>query len=638
MGGISGKFFRATPGQIVGLGNRRFRITHLLSVDSVLAEDLETRKSERLRVENLIDLGGEVPSPNLLRSNREIALFSDEEWAEGQRRFEAIKPLLDNPVRSRAATEVIAKQVGTHVATLYKWLKLFQEAQHVSVLIPLKRGLKQGTSRLTQEQDAIIDAAIEDVYLNKLRRRAQSVVTEVQRRCFLAKITSPNPISIRLRVKRLKPSHTLKARGQKDVFQNRYQLIRGEFPGADSPLAVVQIDHTPADIIVVDPVNRLPIGRPYLSAAIDVFSRMIVGIYLSFEAPSAASVALCLAHAICPKREYLAELGVTGDWPVWGVMRKVYVDNGKDFRSAALSRGCEEHGIDLEFRPAKTPHYGGHIERLLGTINGQSHQLPGTTYSNPSQRKGYDSEAQATLTLKEYEQVLVEFIVNVYHQNKHDELGMPPKRKWEQGILGEGDTPGTGLMPVPTDPLRLQLDFMPFEMRSVQRYGIQLNCITYFDAALAPYVNSTDPEDPKKKRLFLVRRDPRDISKVYFLDPADGRYVPLSYANIGHPSMSLHELREVQAKIRSDGRVVDEHLIFEALTRMRTRIEDAQQKSKSARRKATRIPVAQQPVIKSAPASMPTPDLPKTVTRRLVDVSDPFAIDIQPFNDILGNR
>lgn len=649
MPGISRKFFDAKPGKIVSSGSKRYRISHLITVNSVLAVDLETNETERLHVESLTDIGEEIDQSTLARVNRDIALFSDEEWAEGQRRLEAIKPLLEDPIRSRSAVEAIAAKAGTHRNTIYRWLRLFQESQHVSSLIPLRKGGKLGYSKLSAEQESIISSAIEDVYLNKHRRRPQSVVDEVLRRCFVAKVVAPNPISIRLRIKRLNPRDVLRARGQKDVARQRYELLRGSFPGAERPLDVVQIDHTPADVMIVDPVHRLPIGRPFITAAIDVCSRMFVGIYISFDPPSATSVALCLANAICPKREYLAGLGVPGDWPVWGAMRKIHVDNAREFRSAALSRGCSDNGIDLEYRPAKTPHMGGHIERLLGTSNGQSHNIPGTTFSSAQKRKGYDSERESVMTLKEFEQHLVDFIVNIYHRDKHDDLGMPPRKKWELGIMGDGQQAGIGLMPVPTDPLRVLLDFLPYEMRSVQRYGIRIDNIYYFDQALAPYVSAADIDDPKRKRQFLVRRDPRDISKVYFLDPADGQYVPLPYANIGYPAMSQYELRCIQAKLREEGRPLDEHLIFEARTRQVERIESAVLTSKAARRKAARMireeakpkvpvkrPVPPEP--ESAPSSADSAIGVTARAPRRVDPSDPFEADIQPFDEILAYR
>ena len=51
------------------------------------------------------------------------------------------------------------------------------------------------------------------------------------------------------------------------------------------PLEIVQIDHTKADIFVVDEKSRKPIGRPWLTLAMDVFSRMVTGFYLMTCSP-----------------------------------------------------------------------------------------------------------------------------------------------------------------------------------------------------------------------------------------------------------------------------------------------------------------------------------------------------------------
>ncbi len=52
--------------------------------------------------------------------------------------------------------------------------------------------------------------------------------------------------------------------------------------------------------------NRQPIGRPYLTLAIDVFSRVVVGYYLSLDAPSVMSIAMCVSQAVLPKEKWLA--------------------------------------------------------------------------------------------------------------------------------------------------------------------------------------------------------------------------------------------------------------------------------------------------------------------------------------------
>jgi putative transposase len=627
-------FFAAEPGQLVRSANRTYRITHLVSIDSVFAVDVQTNESTRLRIDTLEPVDAQAASDNQAPGkDRDLLLYSEKDWQEAQRRFQAIKLLLDNPLRTRADADVVAKQYEVHTATLYKWLKLYQEAGHVSALVPVKRGRRTGTKMLEGEQEKLIATVIDDEFLTRQRMRPQDVIDEVMRRARLAKIEAPHPNTIRQRIKMLPAAETLRRRGHREAARNKYDPIRGEFPGAEFPLAVVQIDHTPADIILVDDVHRQPIGRPWLTFAIDVYSRMIVGMHVTFEKPSSTSVAMCISHAICPKREYLAELGVSGEWPVWGTMSVIHCDNAKEFRGVVLERACTEYGIDLQWRPVLRPHYGGHIERYMGTMANQIRKWPGATFSNPTQRKGYDSEGESALTLREFEYLVAEFIVNVYHQRNHSELGMPPRKKWELGILGDATRPGVGIPPVPGDPVRLQLDFMPFYERSVQQYGIQIECINYYDPVLDPYINATDPDNPKLRRSFLVRRNPRDISKVYFFDPVAKSYYPIAYRDMGHPPMSAWELKEVQRKLKEQGRSnIDEHAIFDALGRMRNVVEQSVQKSKAARRQATRTP----------PKVMVKDKLPGAATQAGQSAStieeDPFAQPIQPFDDVAISR
>ena len=59
----------------------------------------------------------------------------------------------------------------------------------------------------------------------------------------------------------------------------------------------------------------------------------------------------------------LRQTGRVGDF-----MNTIHVDNAKEFRGNMLKMACKNYNINLEFRPIATPHWGGHIERLLGTF------------------------------------------------------------------------------------------------------------------------------------------------------------------------------------------------------------------------------------------------------------------------------
>ena len=121
-------------------------------------------------------------------------------------------------------------------------------------------------------------------------------------------------------------------------------------------------------------------------------------------------VALCVAHAVSPKVQWLAERQVEAEWPVHGLFARLHLDNAKEFRSEALRRGCEQYGIAIDYRPVRTPHYGGHIERLIGTVMGKVHLLPGTTFSDVRAKGDLDPQKTASMTIEELERWLAHAI------------------------------------------------------------------------------------------------------------------------------------------------------------------------------------------------------------------------------------
>lgn len=571
---------------------------------------METGETRRLRVDQIET----TASKDGVAGVGALEKLPDEDWATAQKRFQAIEPLVNRRDRRRGEVEHAAAAAGVTPATIYNWIRHFEGSGHLSSLLPRKGGRRVGAKQLSAEMEEIVRQHIEDEFLSKQKKTASDVVKAVRDYCDTQKLTPPGENTIRRRIMDVDQAYKLRRRGMRDEAR-KLEPLKGTFPKTSHPLEVVQIDHTPADLMVVTDDRLHPLGRPWITLAIDVHTRMVVGYWLDIERPNAGSVGLCICMAVLPKRDILAALELPGEWPVWGMPGKIHADNAREFDSKTVERACAQHRIGLEFRAPATPHWGGHIERLCGTVNKKTHGLPGTTFSNPVERGKYKSEKEAVLTLDEFERWLINHLVNVYNAGMHDGIGMPPIAKWREAILGTPSTPARGLPSLLPNPERLRIDFLPYVELTVQRYGIQWDHMRYHAPALNRWIDAKEP-DTKRSRRFTVRRDPRKNSPVWFEDLELKQYFPVPFADPTTPVMSVWEQRAITRHLKASGeRHIDQAKIVEAHKLGQQIIDEARVKTKSARkaehrRKRTERAVAQGPADPPnlrAPRPLPSP-------------------------------
>ena len=442
--------------------------------------------------------------------------------------------------------------------------------------MPQARGRIVGVRLLDPAIETLVEAAINEFYLTPERPTMAGLVREVARRCARQELKAPTYKAVRARAQARKLRDVLKKREGSARARAETAMIAGHLT-SERPFALVQIDHTLADVIVVAEGSRLPIGRPWLTLAIDVATRVVAGFYLSLERPSALAVAMVLSHVVLPKDKYLRGRGVDVAWPMHGIPDRVHLDNAKEFHSQALARGVQQYGIEVDYRPPAQPHWGGHIERLIGTMMGAVHLLPGSTSSNTVERGAYNSEATAVMTMAELETWLVHQIAGVYHHSMHRAIGKAPIAAWTEAMAEVG-------RPLRTAPNedRFYLDFLPFRRRTVQRGGVALFNVSYSDGVLSTLLS-------KPRQLFTVRYDPRDMSQVYLRDP-EGTYWPIPYSDRRLPAVTLSEIKAVRRQLLDAGhKRLTQNQVFEALDRQRDLVEQAAIKSKAARRDLERM-------------------------------------------------
>ncbi|MBH4300522.1 transposase [Pseudomonas aeruginosa] len=522
-----------------------------------------------------------------------VATLPDEAWAQARHRTEIIGPLAALEVVGHEAADEAAQALGLSRRQVYVLIRRARQGTGlVTDLTPGRSGGGKGKGRLPEPVERIIRELLQKRFLTKQKRSLAAFHREVAQACKTQKLPVPARNTVAQRIAGLHPAKIARSRGGQDAARP-LQGAGGIPPEVTMPLEQVQIDHTVIDLIVVDERDRQPIGRPYLTLAIDVFTRCVLGMVVTLEAPSAVSVGLCLAHAACDKRPWLEGLNVEMDWPMSGKPRLLYLDNAAEFKSEALRRGCEQHGIRLDYRPPGQPHYGGIVERIIGTAMQMIHdELPGTTFSNPGQRGEYDSEKMATLTLRELERWLA-LAVGTYHGSVHNGLLQPPAARWAEAVER------VGVPAVVTRPTAFLVDFLPVIRRTLTRTGFVIDHIHYYADALKPWI-------ARRERLpaFLIRRDPRDISRIWVLEPEGQHYLEIHYRTLSHPAVTLWEQRQALAKLRQLGREqVDESALFRMIGQMREIVTTAQKATRKARRDADR----RQHLKTSEPPAKPIP-------------------------------
>ncbi|BBZ92744.1 integrase catalytic domain-containing protein [Bradyrhizobium diazoefficiens] len=220
---------------------------------------------------------------------------------------------------------------------------------------------------------------------------------------------------------------------------------RGRPIKATRALEFVMIDHTRIDAWAViydeDGVKTL-VERPWLTLAIDVYSRMIVGAVITYEHPSVYSALLCLRQVVRRKNFLIDRFGHhKGATDGWGKPGTVIVDNGWEFVGMSFQVCCEACGIDVIWAPVKTGEFKSYAERAFGTLNTMVwHRLEeGIPFkAHEMSALNLHPEIKAVHTKEWLLDKMWEAIVTIYHVEPHGEEQIVPAIRWRASLLDKG--------------------------------------------------------------------------------------------------------------------------------------------------------------------------------------------------------
>jgi putative transposase len=563
---------RFEPGTRFKLGELTVELLHCLSLHRVVISDPTTGEARVVARAELKPLekgvNAEAARPPELND------VSEEAFAKGAAREDALRPYITAGVMSDREAHRLGRTLGVSGRTVWRWMKRYKQCGDITAFLDAPPGVRQGRHSLDPEVDAIIHFAVSQKLCLSGNCSVRAVYNTIESDCTAIGRAVPARSTVLDRIKALKADPDKLPANIAGRAGERKRLVRGSAEAVRA-LQRVEIDHTLVDTHVVDAVDGGPLGRPWLTIAIDVATRVVLGFTLTLEHPSRLSVALCVRHAVFPKESWLQSLGAAGPWPMFGRMELIYTDNGAEFRSLSFRLGCRRQGIQYAYRPVRTPRYGGTVERLIGTFMRRMRLIPGNTYNEILETRTPHAAQQAVLTLDDLDRWFCNE-VTAYHNERHRTLGISPAIAWERAWQSEN---GLVLPRYPADSQAFFIDLLPHQSRVITREGINLYGLRYHCLELEPYVH------PEMRRI--VRIDPRDVSSV-FLERPEGGHLRVPWINQNWPRLSLWEWNEIHPRDRKRGNVADPEIVRQCLADNDRLIAEraAQGKLRARRRRA----------------------------------------------------
>lgn len=346
------------------------------------------------------------------------------------------------PAIISAVAEKIGDQRKPSYLTVRPWLKAYRlSGGDVRSLIPrhCRKGRKK-TSRDDLREQKFLDALLETYGKDTTPSKAKAVRIIEQE--YAEQIL--NPINSHWRCPSRRSLYRMLDLGNARALTQKRHGTRaavakfdhgGMTPEAYFPMEVVEIDHTPLNIQVVDLRYECLLGRPWLTVAIDRFTRMVVGLYIGFEPPSIYSVNQCIKNMILPKRWLRRLYPNLPEWEAYGVPVLIVCDNGREFLSKSFQNVAAALGTTIRLAPVGNPEYKGTVESFQKTINRAGLSgLPGRTGSNPKERGDYDAEGKACMSLDDLRAYLHHWLLAEYVWKRHSGINRVPGQVWRESV------------------------------------------------------------------------------------------------------------------------------------------------------------------------------------------------------------
>jgi len=468
--------------------------------------------------------------------------------------------------------------------SLERWYERWQEFEENWIAFIPKKYLIVASSRVNPIVDEIMIEAIENLYLVKNSNHSlQGVYDDIENTLSKPEYAhleekTPSKSTIKRRLDQNYGRIEIVRRREGEDAAKRLEEVLGVPERPTRILQWVEIDETVLDCFVVDE-NGIPIGRPTLVLIVDVYSKMITGVYVTFQKPSAAVVLQAIKMSILPKEPVLFGIDdIAGSWPCYGIPEGIKTDNIRHYLSVAFGEALFDLQIEQEQSRVRKPKGKASVERTFLTVNtGLLNKLPGyvASISERILDAKLDPQKTAVLTLDEFKEHLYQWIVNEQNYRQSQRLdNRRPIDVWNESLALHKPRNNRSLESLDISLLPTVID------RTVQdTKGIAFNNTQYTNKELMRLrARLLGRKEFKKNTLNPVvkfRWNPDDLGYIWVQDPETLNNIKVltnddTYYGLTEPLYKC--AKELKAKIlEQDG---EDITVKEAVVRTRRKLAE----------------------------------------------------------------
>lgn len=476
------------------------------------------------------------------------------------------------------------------VSTICRWWRLYERNHHEVCAVVSKNAHRKRPERLDADSERFLQDSIDSNYLVDTRPSARSSYQSYQTalsnenlkregmRLPLLRLVSER--TYYGRIDDLDKYEVMKVRLGREEARKRYKMIRGHLP-AQYPLDAVEIDHTPLNLFVIDDLAFLPLGRPWLTAIKDRFSKVLLGFYVSFQATGLASIFGAIKHSLHSHHmAYQHWKDLENPWPAHGRGALYVSDRGADFLSLRYRAAIASLGGKYEHCERRTPWLKASIERFFLTLEQTFFEsMPGKTFSCIVERGSYDSAKQAVIRFSTLIYLLHKWAVDHHNIARNSRTYASPLELWNEGI---------GMAPPPYPTNVDQLNIILGERRDgvLSHEGVRLLGLNYADDALSDLRKSIG----EGKRVdYAVSIE--DLGHIHVKHPVTGEYLKVPCTRPDYASgLSFYQHKYLRQQARLTERESSVDVLMQTRVTMASVIaEEVDRKANATKVRLARI-------------------------------------------------